>query len=357
MLSREEELQNNFCYATGSFEMVEELPQLKLRNYMSGVSNALGGARARSETENVANGLSFSPFPQLNPQPEGKTKTSETLVNDSGPIMSKKQHSEFGTMQFGPTNVLWNSNGHIGRQLNSSATGSIKFLDNDKGVSFAKDSRAKLNLGFGISKLVEYPSSVTRAVGGIDSCISTVNGRICESQNELNLPLDTSAGANFLWGSRNVSSVGQNHLTSGMPIPLERSLKGFPFLVSSSTLNQTPTLLQQQGINMDTPLLDENMRLLALTQILELSKQQHALHFLEMNQKHGRSSNILEVQPDVYETSTSEQFTSAATLKLPQNRGTCGNPDTAVDLEKLASLTGMHNAFICLLTFNCFLKV
>ena len=50
VLSREEELQNNFCYATGSFEMVEELPQLKLRNYMSGVSNALGGARARSET-------------------------------------------------------------------------------------------------------------------------------------------------------------------------------------------------------------------------------------------------------------------------------------------------------------------
>ena len=39
-LSREEELQNNFSYAAGSIKMVEEMPQLKLKKYMSAVVNA-----------------------------------------------------------------------------------------------------------------------------------------------------------------------------------------------------------------------------------------------------------------------------------------------------------------------------
>ncbi|XP_061376429.1 uncharacterized protein LOC133318449 isoform X2 [Gastrolobium bilobum] len=338
-LSSEEELQNSFSYAAGSFKMVEEQPQLKPRNYMSGVSNASGAARARSETVNVAKGLSFSPFPQFTPPPKGKTKASENLVNDGGPIMPKKLHSEFSTMQFGPTNVLWNSNGNTGMQLNS--PGSNKYVDNHKGVTFAKESCAKTNSEFGIAQLMEYPSGILRAVGGSDSCISAVNGKIYESHDEPSLPSDTFVGA------KKVSSFGQdNHVTSGTAIPFEGILRGLPYLVSSSTLNQTPTLVQQ-GINMDTNLLDENMRLVALTQIQELSKQQHALHSREMNQKQGRFSNISKVQHYIHEASTSEQGTSDASLKLPQNRGTCRNHEITDGLEKLASLTGL-NRYCCL---------
>ncbi|MED6110151.1 hypothetical protein PIB30_040306 [Stylosanthes scabra] len=307
MHCREGKLQNNFFHGSGSFKIVDQ-PQPKLKNYMPGVSDALGG-RARSKPESAANSLLFSPLPQLNPQTEGKTKASEILMNDSVPILSKK-HSELSGMQFAPINVPWNSNAHTtGRQLDCSAMGSIKGLDNNKGVNFAKDPYAKLNSGFGISNLVKYPCSIRGAVGGNGSCISTVKGNIFESYNESRPPPNISGGVNVLFDSKNVSPVGKNnHFTTATTIPLEGIVKGFPFLLPNSTSNQTTTSPQQQGINLDSSLLDENMRLLALTQILELSKQQQALHFNEMNQKHRMSGNTSEVQPDIYEASTSEQF-------------------------------------------------
>ena len=330
-LSREEELQNNFSYAAGSIKMVQEMPQLKLNNYMSAVGNA--SARARSETKNVAEGLSFSPFLQFDNQSGGKTKASENLWNDESSIMPKKLYSDYG---------------HTGRQSNNSGIRTNKSLNNDKGVNFAKDSGVKINSGFGIGQLMKYPSSIKRAVGGSD--ISVVNGKIHELNHESSLPSDTSVCADILRGSNNVSFLGQENHTPETSISFKGILKGLSHHVSSSVSNQTPTLpQQQQGINMDSCLLDENLRLLALTQILELSKQQHALYFNNMNQKQGGSNSISKVQHYMYEASTSEQGTSGATLKLLQNRGIYGNHESTVGLEKLASLTGTHNAFFIFL--------
>ncbi|KAK7320672.1 hypothetical protein VNO77_30365 [Canavalia gladiata] len=352
-LCREEELQKKFSYAAGSFKVVEEQPQLKPRYCMSAVSNASGAARARFETNNVAKGVTFLQFSQFDNRSKQKLKTNENLINDGRPIMPRKLHSDCSTMQYGFTNIPWNSNGHTGRKSNNSAPGTNKyFLDNDKGVSFAKDSCSKINSGFGIGQFMEYSSSM-RAVGGNDSCISVINGNIYESS----LPSDTSMVSNFLLGSNNVSSLGQdNHMTPETVIPFEGISKGLPYLVSSSASNQIPTSLQPQSINMNAYLLDENMRLLALTQILELSKQQHALYFHNMNKKHGRSSNISNPQHYLYEASTSEQVPSGESLKLPQNRGTCGIPNSTDSLEKLASLTGKHNAFLFPLLLTVFLE-
>ncbi|KAK7383483.1 hypothetical protein VNO78_29162 [Psophocarpus tetragonolobus] len=331
-LSREEELQNKFSYAAGSFKMVEEMPQLKPKNFMSAMSN--GSAGARSETKNVANSLSFSPFPQFYNQPGGMTKASEHLWNDSSPILPKKLYCDYS---------------HIGRKSNNSGIRVNKYLNNDKGVNFNKDSGAKINSGFGIGQLMEYPSSITRTVDGSDNCVSVVNEKIYVSNHESSLPSDTSASANIFCGSNNVSSIVQeNHVIPQTPIPFEGIWKGLPYHVSSSVSNQPPTLPQLQGFNMDAYLHDENMRLLALTQILELSKQQHASNFNDINQKHGRSNSISKVQNSICEASTSGQGTSGATLKLPQNRGICGNHESTIGLEKLASLTGKPNIFFSL---------
>jgi len=75
---------------------------------------------------------------------------------------------------------------------------------------------------------------------------------------------------------------------------------------------------------MDTCMIDENMRLLALTQIPELSKQQQALYFHDMNQKLGKSG-IEKPQNYIYKASVPKLGSSGASLKFPQNRGTCGN--------------------------------
>ncbi|XP_027940928.1 uncharacterized protein LOC114194744 isoform X1 [Vigna unguiculata] len=326
-LSRGEGLQNNFSYASASFKMVEELPQLKPKNYMSAVSKA--SVKARSETQNVAKGVSFSPFLQVD-VPGRKTQASENLWVDDSPNMPKKLYSDYG---------------HTGRQSNKSVVGTNKYLENDIGVSFAKDSGGKKNLGFGIGQLVEYPSSIMRSVGGYDSCISVVHEKMHEANFESSLPSDTSVRANILHGSHNTSSHGlENYVNPQTSIPFKEILKAPPYHVSVSVSNQTPTLPQQQAINMDAYFVDENTRLLAMTQIPELSKQHHALHF-NMNQKQGGSSSILKVQHYTCEASTSEQGSSCATLKLPQSSWIFGNHENTVGLEKLPSLTGMNGYY------------
>lgn len=327
-LSREEGLQNNFSYSAASFKLVEELPQLKPKNYMSAVSKA--SAKARSETQNVAKGLSFSPFLQVD-VPGRKTQASENLWADDSPNMPKKLYSDYGL---------------TGRQSNKSVVGTNKYLENNIGVSFAKDSGGKKNPGFGIGQLMKYPSSMMRSVGGYDSCIS-VNEKMYEPNFESSLPSDTLVRANILHGSFNTSSLGlENYVMNPQTsIPFKEVLKGPPCHVSVSVSNQTPTLPQQQAINRDAYFVDENTRSLAVTQIPELSKQYHALHF-NMNQKQGGSSSILKVPHYTCEASTSEQGTSCATLKLPQNRWIFGNHENTVGLEKLPSLTGKHNAFL-----------
>ncbi|XP_014504418.1 uncharacterized protein LOC106764634 isoform X4 [Vigna radiata var. radiata] len=326
-LSREEGLQNNFSYSAASFKLVEELPQLKPKNYMSAVSKA--SAKARSETQNVAKGLSFSPFLQVD-VPGRKTQASENLWADDSPNMPKKLYSDYGL---------------TGRQSNKSVVGTNKYLENNIGVSFAKDSGGKKNPGFGIGQLMKYPSSMMRSVGGYDSCIS-VNEKMYEPNFESSLPSDTLVRANILHGSFNTSSLGlENYVMNPQTsIPFKEVLKGPPCHVSVSVSNQTPTLPQQQAINRDAYFVDENTRSLAVTQIPELSKQYHALHF-NMNQKQGGSSSILKVPHYTCEASTSEQGTSCATLKLPQNRWIFGNHENTVGLEKLPSLTGMNGYY------------
>ncbi|XP_045822570.1 uncharacterized protein LOC123915468 isoform X5 [Trifolium pratense] len=141
-LSREEELQNNISHAAGSFKMLEEQPLLNPPYYMSGCSNISGAATSSSQTYNVAMSSLFSPFTQFTSQPKGNTNASGNLVNDG--IMPKNPHSEYGTVQFGSSNVLWNSNGHKGRQSNDSAP------------EFNKGTCGNLEITDGIHKLTGY---------------------------------------------------------------------------------------------------------------------------------------------------------------------------------------------------------
>jgi hypothetical protein len=105
---------------------------------------------------------------------------------------------------------------------------------------------------------------------------------------------------------------------------------------------------------MDTYMLDENMRLLALTQMLELSKQQQALYFHDMNQKLGKS-NISKPQNYIYKASVPEPGSSGASLKLAQNRGTCGNLEITDGTHKLTGYAHWHT-IIFLSSFNRFLR-
>ncbi|XP_013465810.2 uncharacterized protein [Medicago truncatula] len=325
-LSREEELQNSFSRAAGSFEMP--------LNYMSGCSINSDAAIASSQTDNVATSSLFLPFPQFSSQPKGTTNACKNLVN--GGIMPMNLHSEYDTVQFGSSNVDWNSNGHKGRQSNDSALEFNKYLDNDNGERFGEDSCTKVNSGFEVNQFMEF-GSIRRTIDGSGSCTPVVNRKIYESS----FPSDTSVGANALLASKNVSSFGRNnHLTLGTVVPFVGNLKSLPYPVSSSASNQNPTSLQQQGINMDTCMIDENTRLLPLTQMPESSKQQQALYFHDMNQKLGKSG-IAEPQNYIYKASVPELGSSGASLKFPQNRGTCGNLEITDGLNRYCDFSAL----------------
>ncbi|XP_073223764.1 uncharacterized protein [Cicer arietinum] len=332
-LSRKVELQKNFSHIAGTIEMREEPTLLKPPNYMSGFSNISGAVTASSQTDYVAKSSLFLPFPQFSSQPMVKTKACKNLGYDG--IMPKNLFSEYGTVQFGSSNVLWNSNGHTRRQSNDSASELNEYLDKDKVARFGEDCCTKINSQFEVNQSIEF-GSIRRTVVDSGSCTPVVSGKIYESRFES----DTSVGANALQGSNNVSLFGRNnHLILGTSTPFEGNLKSLPYLVSSSTQNQSPTLLQR-GINMDTYMSDENMKLLALTQTLELSKQQQTLYFPDMNLKQGKSI-IAKPQNDIYKASVSEQGSSGAPLKFPQNRGTCWNLENTDGLNRHCDLSAL----------------
>ncbi|KAI4316365.1 hypothetical protein L6164_024351 [Bauhinia variegata] len=299
--SREEEFQRNLSFATGPSDsvLVEEQAQLKLRKFLSGVSSGLGAPTARFETENMAKCLMISPFPRFSSQPEGDAHLSinKNLVNEGGVIMPKKLQFGSSTLQFDPTNVLQTSNDCLERQLNPYAPGFNKILDNEKGMSYGKDSCTKIDSGVRVGKLME-PCSFMSAVGrsGDDCNSALVNGKNCKSNHELSMLMGASVGTNFSYCSKRVSSVGQDNcmlgtqLASGRAMQPEGILKAFSFPVSTSMSNQTATVLQQEGNNVANSLLDENMRFLKSTQILELSKQQHELCLHGVHQNQGSNS-------------------------------------------------------------------
>ncbi|PNX57211.1 hypothetical protein L195_g058580, partial [Trifolium pratense] len=131
-----------------------------------------GAATASSQTDNVATSSLFYPFPQFTSQPKGNTNASGNLVNDG--IMPKNLHSEYDTVQFGSSNVLWNNNGHKGRQSNDSAPEFNKYLENVNGATVGEDSCTKMNSGFEVNQFMEF-GSIRRTVGGSGSCTPVVS--------------------------------------------------------------------------------------------------------------------------------------------------------------------------------------
>ncbi|XP_056174705.1 uncharacterized protein LOC115686186 isoform X3 [Syzygium oleosum] len=105
--------------------------------------------------------------------------------------------------------------------------------------------------------------------------------------------------------------------------PLQASSSGFHL-----EPNMNPTLSKQKGTNMTSCLLDDNMRLLALRQILELSQQQQAILGLMAHGNEGYSGS----------SSFQMQHTLVDPLKVAREEGTrstCRQNDFEVDTTSL----------------------
>ncbi|KAJ7966225.1 Histone-lysine N-methyltransferase TRX1 [Quillaja saponaria] len=362
---REEELLQRLCNVAGSsnLNIVGKQSQLKVGSHGSGVSNAMDAVRQAKLSGNVANRFMVSPLTHPNFQPEGRVhlKANDHSENYSRLIMPKILHCESKTVNCDCTSVHSKSNDGLEKNLNTSQLGLNRCMGNGKVVGcVTAGCYTEVDTDFRISKHMEDSISFNRVMSGSSYySIPPLHEKNNQLHHHSSIPLDASAATNSLGNLRNILSPGKvNHislestgtkLASGLATTSQGLLTGFPFSTSTSALDWPPTLPRQGGATTDPCLLDESMRLHALTQRLELSKK-HALYYCGMNQMQGRSGSFSKVQHSMFEPSTSGllrqvpdtvqvQDVSEVTMVSSQNIGNYGIKN---DLEKLASLKGLN---------------
>ncbi|XP_059459429.1 uncharacterized protein LOC132188988 isoform X5 [Corylus avellana] len=309
---REEDYkQYHHCAADPFNSSIEREPsQLNLGNHAFGISHAIDAARLENFKSNVAKSSVVSPLTDFNnPADNVHSKAKVNMVNGSEHMMHNTLHRSSHGVECDPLTVCWNG-------------------------------------GFGNHKQVPYS-----VLGG--SSESAVNDKSRHLHQLSSVPSDASDARNlFSYVEKDpcLGSSGQCDHVLRSNLPLQGVSMGFPLVTSTSTPDTTRALLKQEGTSVSPYLLDENLRLLALRQIMELSKQQHALSSI-INQERGKYGNSSNVQHSIVDPSTSleqrhgpdftgKQEVSEATMNLLQSAPTFRGSDA---IKKLPSVTGLYD--------------
>ncbi|XP_042989287.1 uncharacterized protein LOC122316660 isoform X3 [Carya illinoinensis] len=278
-----------------SYSTEKEPSQLNLGNHAIGSISAMN-VRLEKSKINAANSSVVLPFSDFTTATEGAhSKANVDMVNGDGHMMTRALHHESHASECDQFTFCWNGGNGLERQLNISQLDSLRLMDKGKGVGRVSDvpciSKDTL---FGNLKPVE--NSVLG--GSSEPCFSAVNNKSCYSHLPFSVVPDASDSRNLSGYVEKVPCLGSSgqgdHAVLRSNFPLQGISMGLPSASSASTLDKNPAFVRQEGFGASPYLLDDNLRLLALRQIVELSKQQHALTSV-INQepgKYGSSSHI-----------------------------------------------------------------
>ena len=322
-----------------------EPSRLNFGNHAFGISHAIDAVRLENFKNNVAKSSVVSPvMDSNNPADSVHSKAKVNMVNGSEHMMNKALHRSSLAAECDPFTVCWNGGNCLERQFNISELNSLRLTDKGKGVGCVADaSYVATDTVFGNHKQV--PNSV---LGG--SSESAVNDKSRHLHQLSSVPSNASDARNlFSYVEKDpcLGSSGHCDHVLRSNLPLQGVSTGFPLVTSTSTLDNTRALLKQEGTSVSPYLLDENLRLLALRQIMELSKQQHALSSM-INQERGKYGSSSNVQHSIVDPSTSreqrhgpdftsKQGVSEATMNLLQSAPTFRGSD---DIKKVPYVTG-----------------
>ncbi|XP_075643736.1 uncharacterized protein LOC142614956 isoform X3 [Castanea sativa] len=329
----------------------KEPNQLNHGNRTFGISNAMDSARLEKLKGNVPKSSVVLPCTDFHTPTKDSLhfKANVNMVNCTEHVMPRALNRESHAAECDPFNVYWNAGNGFERQLNIPALGSQRFIDKGKGVGCVADvPYVATDIGYGNHKQVD--NSILG--GSSDPFFAAVNDKSCYSCQLTSLPPDVSDARNLVSYLEKVPCLGSSG--QGDHVALRSNLRsqgvsmGFPLVTSTSTLDGIPSFLRQDSIGVSPYLLDENLRLLALRQIMDLSKQQHALSSL-MNQEQGKCGSSSNVQHSLVDPSTSQEQRHRPNLSsgrdvsepsriLLQSAATFRVGD---DIEKVASVTGI----------------
>lgn len=343
--------------------------QLNRGNNAFVISNAMDAARVEKTNCNLVQDSVISFLTNLNAPPDenSRPKASNYIYNGGKHAMRSTQHYETHSAKSELTSGPRNGGNNLQRQLNMSQLGSYRLIDKAKGASFvANDSHLSKDSGCRIQKEIEISSSFNGLSGSSDPRFVTVHKDSCyshqlsgvapngpDSRRYSNFPVKICSFSN----SGQVGHVDLPPLTSsvgsGIIFSSDGVSKCIPVSASTSVSDQShhpPALSREQLTGVTTHLPDDNSRLLAIRQILELSKQHQAWPSLPMNRGEGRFGCSSYMQNSLVDTSASEKQVQQlshtsnhdVTIKSHQPGASCR---IGTD-EGFASMTGKNTVFL-----------
>lgn len=305
-----------------------EQNQLNLGNNAFEISNVDDAAGVEKSKSNLSQNAVVSLLAKFNLLAENVVlmKPNDNMTSGIELTLPHTQNYEPCFAKFDQANVPCYSGNSLERQLNISGVASHGLNDKGKGGKFFADGSNFVNdSGSRIHK--EIVTSTYHPY------FSAAQGSSCDLYQLSSVPLEAPDARKLsnhadhiptFGGSLHVDHVNYRSFASsignGLNTPSPVVIKGD---TSSCLLDQSSALHREESIAVSPHLLDDNLRMLALRQILELSKQQHAFCSFGMSKGEGRYDSVSHLHHSLAEslapglTSSREVCEAAARARLP----------------------------------------
>ncbi|KAF9662092.1 hypothetical protein SADUNF_Sadunf18G0017400 [Salix dunnii] len=347
----DEESRQGLPHVAGLLNSAREQDQL---NYgRCAMKNPINVGKIENLKGEVAKSTVFSPF-KFNGPLEGNSypRFTSTVFNSTEHIVHETSHSESHAVNY-PGNVPLNGGNGLERQRTGPEFGFSRPRDKGKGVGcLTGNSFDETNLVSKMHNWKKNPSSFSEAINGnICAAFPMMHEKNHFPHHFSSIPLDASDAGSLSSYLDKASSFGTiDHVFPGV---LGSSM-GSGQILPSQTIPMgsglTMSMSKQDGISANPYLLDDNLRLLAFRQILELSKQQHERPL----GKNPEQDRCVKLQHSLFEPAASglkrhetnfisKQNVSEVSMKSTQSTPTVKMGD---DVAKFAHVTGNFSAMM-----------
>ncbi|XP_007011788.2 PREDICTED: uncharacterized protein LOC18587744 [Theobroma cacao] len=260
---------------------------LILGNHAFGVSSVMDATKLDKCRGDATKSLVVPLLPQLPLEGSARSRGANNMAGEFS--MPKTFHCESNTTKCDPLNTPLTIGNTLGRQLNMPELGFCRLTDKGNAGSECVSFCTATDPALRIHQQVENPRNVTgvvpgfSAVHGMDSCQSSnIHSDRFDERSCLNLPGNSSFIGSSGYTDQAYLRMMSSHLGSGQISQSSAASMGYQLATSTFIPGPTSTISQESPC-----LLDDSMRLLALRQILELSKQ-HATSSVGMSHELGR---------------------------------------------------------------------
>ncbi|CAL5429008.1 unnamed protein product [Camellia sinensis] len=300
--------------------------QLNLVNDAPGMNNPRDAAIIEQLKGDVDRSLVLSMLlSQFKTPTDGRMQSKAASgVIDGNHVMTATPHCESHIAKYDPTNFLWTRGNAIETPLNINKLDLQKHVDKGKEVPFVADGlriATEPNYEFhtkhmecstncnGVGRTGHPGCLVAHDKSSHPYLLSGVPPDVCNARN----PFNHSGKIPCLGFNRHMDHVFLGSMSlpmdSGPTLPLQAVSVGSPVTTSTSVSNTSPALSNKECSGISPYLVDENLRMLALRHINELSNQGHANASHGTKQDQGRLDNSCgeKIQRSITDPSASKE--------------------------------------------------